>query len=778
MPSLTILVNGQANNDINCPIDESVTLSAVVVGVPALSYTWVIVTQPPAGAIVFNGSGGTTSNLATESITPTVQGTVLVSLIINQSNPATALVASAIAGVRQLRTQIRVPAVGEQDEASLQGGWAPEENNSMQVIDGVRGDPGFQTCVSGDGSPVGTIVTFSSSSTQLSGLPEQFLLPETFLALTNSGSNVSQPMGMIAGAVSGSAITAGSLIYVRHTGLQTVGTSFAQGSSLFVSNGALSLSPGTERRIVATALGGTNIFFDGSTQDLIGASGADPNASYLLVSADSLDPNARHVVAGTGITFTDGGAGGTFTIAASGSGAISSIAGAGGTSVTSSAGSYTVSSSVGADPYGTYALYQADAQLPNALVLQGQGNTTVTKSGTSLIISSSGGVGTITTVTGSGGTSVSGGGGPVVTVSSSVYANPQDSYFVAAVGSNNPNDLQLTASSGITFGYNLTHFPPIVSVSVNVTGSGGTSTSFSNGQLIVSSALAGFTSITGSGGTAVTQLSPTSFIVSSSVPNVEQLFGIGGVSVAQQGTNWTISGSAIPTTQFLGTGGTTVTGGTGGTVTVSSSIYAMLKGAYIVAAVDAENPNERLIATTGGISGADGGGGGNFTLSSSVGADRYGSYVLVSADPNDPNARTLTAGSGVTLTDGGAGSTLTIAAAGGGGGSSSGSTHIIASSNTTYTVPNPSGNPTFIGFNSIDTNMTATLPAPAAAQGNPIYFTDLQGFASASSISTLCIQPASTLTTINAVSSSYTHDYPWGTKVFVSFDGISWWTVQ
>ena len=172
-------------------------------------------------------------------------------------------------------------------------------------------------------------------------------------------------------------------------------------------------------------------------------------------------------------------------------------------------------------------------------------------------------------------------------------------------------------------------------------------------------------------------------VIEASVTSGSSGFGSGSINVEQNGTtiggpyntlNFTgdvvvsdmggaraeiaISGSSTSTT-VSGVGGSSVSN-TGSAYTVSSSIGAVREGLYVVVHADAENPNERVIAVTGGTSLSDGGAGGNLTLSSSVGADKFASYVLLGPNANNTKARTLVAGTNITLADGGAGGNLTI----------------------------------------------------------------------------------------------------------------------
>ena len=77
-------------------------------------------------------------------------------------------------------------------------------------------------------------------------------------------------------------------------------------------------------------VGGTGITTNSLGQVLVSSSiGPNRQASYALVSPDAQNPNARTIVAGTGISISDGGPGGSLVITATGTG----TGGSGGSSV-------------------------------------------------------------------------------------------------------------------------------------------------------------------------------------------------------------------------------------------------------------------------------------------------------------------------------------------------------------------------------------------------------------------------------------------------------------
>ena len=159
----------------------------------------------------------------------------------------------------------------------------------------------------------------------------------------------------------------------------------------------------------------------------------------------------------------------------------------------------------------------------------------------------------------------------------------------------------------------------------------GTVTALTNslGQIVLSGSTVGvFTSLSGSGGSGVTNDGSGNFIVSSSIgadpsgsyllsstdaylPNALILGGIGAVHLGTSGSYLNVSASIVTVS---GTGGSTVSAGGGTTYVVSSSIGACHDSTYLVLGLDGVNPNERSIVTHGAIQAIDNGAGSTYVL--------------------------------------------------------------------------------------------------------------------------------------------------------------------
>lgn len=137
--------------------------------------------------------------------------------------------------------------------------------------------------------------------------------------------------------LSGSGGSGGSITSITGAGgtaVSNVGGAYTVSSSigadLFAAYLLLSASAEDTKARILTASGGTSMLDTGpgGTLTLSSSIYADKFASYLVASASAEDPNARRLAAGTGITLLDNGPGNTLVITASGSGASSASIGA------------------------------------------------------------------------------------------------------------------------------------------------------------------------------------------------------------------------------------------------------------------------------------------------------------------------------------------------------------------------------------------------------------------------------------------------------------------
>jgi len=275
--------------------------------------------------------------------------------------------------------------------------------------------------------------------------------------------------------------------------------------------------------------------------------------------------------------------------------------------------------------------------------LVGMGNITVlTNSLGQIVVSGSGGTPTVTNVTGSGGTSVSN-IGSIFTVSSSVgvlSVIPQGGLAASIAGST----LTVSGSAGV----------------LSVVPHGGTSASITGTALTVSSSIV---SVSGQGGTSVTNGGGTTFTVSSSA-GVLSVVPQGGIAASITGTALTVSGSA-GVLSVVSQGGTSASI-TGTALTVSSSVgvLSVIPQGGLVASIAG---SALTVSGTVGVLGVVSQGGTHasiagsmLTVSSSVGANAYSSYVVTNPDGENPNERSLVGRGSVQTIDNGSGNAFVL----------------------------------------------------------------------------------------------------------------------
>ncbi len=310
--------------------------------------------------------------------------------------------------------------------------------------------------------------------------------------------------------------------------------------------------------------------------------GADTTASFLLVSGTSPSSNianvARVLVAEGDITLVDTGPGGTLIISSSGGGSVN-ISGEGGTIVTNPVSQdFVVSSSVGANAFGSFLEVGTDTQNSQSRQITAGAGISLTDNGpgSTLVITSTG------------------------ETSSSIYANVSSSYAVVALDAQNPNERKITAGTGVTINdggpggdltwsvtpasgtiyadvsasYVLGAADPGLPNALTATGRGGVAVSTAMGVLNISSSLV---TVTGLGGTTVSDGGGTTYVVSSS-QGVLSVISEGTTVASIAGTVLTISSSAGGGETYVqGAGGTSVSGiGTSGNpYVISSSVPAV-----------------------------------------------------------------------------------------------------------------------------------------------------------------------------------------------------------
>jgi hypothetical protein len=280
MTQALITINASPGSDDDLPINTLVTLANVGNG-GELTYNWSILEQPP----------GTADNLssptaASPTFTPQKEGSYLIQLIVNVGLPDEKR-DKVIAAVRQLKTNTRVPAAGEEDEVSTTKGWSLAANDLLRLIDTLRADPFIAVAELGFGASAGNVVSFDTVATIKAGLPGQEVIPRVTLSTGLVTAEAAGRIGVVVAAVDGGALTSGKLAYVRWGGLVfnvTVPALTALGTVLYVNDsGILSITAGTNSRPAGrlVALSGTSgtVYIDGAAG---GGGGTIPTLEEVL----------------------------------------------------------------------------------------------------------------------------------------------------------------------------------------------------------------------------------------------------------------------------------------------------------------------------------------------------------------------------------------------------------------------------------------------------------------------------------------------------------------
>lgn len=224
MTRAIVKINGVDGSNDNLPINTLVQLDNDGNG-GELTYLWAFLDKPEGSLAVLSST-----SIHNPTFTPDVEGTYLLSLIVNQNLPDESD-ATAIAAVRQLRTGQRVPAAGEttQDAAT---GWKLAVNRLLQLTDQIKADGNVLVCQSYVGAALGDVVAFTNVATINTGLPGAFTVPTIAKAATTQH----QSLGIIVGVPAGGS-PSNTLVFVRCFGLveQTfTGTTPAVGQAVYL----------------------------------------------------------------------------------------------------------------------------------------------------------------------------------------------------------------------------------------------------------------------------------------------------------------------------------------------------------------------------------------------------------------------------------------------------------------------------------------------------------------------------------------------------------------
>lgn len=211
-----------------------------------LTYLWEWLDKPEGSLAAFSNP-----NIVNPTFVADVEGTYLIRLTVNLAL-ASEVSDQVIAAVRQLKSQIRVPAAGEIAEESALRGWARDVNRAWNTFDRVQANPGRFVAITNAPQSRGDTLIIDSMYTLKAGLPGEEKIPWVVDGSAVITAHMSMPLAVMDCGVDGStSVGANELIYCTFSGVigpLALGAG-AYGDRVYVSDAAtVSVVPGTTTR--------------------------------------------------------------------------------------------------------------------------------------------------------------------------------------------------------------------------------------------------------------------------------------------------------------------------------------------------------------------------------------------------------------------------------------------------------------------------------------------------------------------------------------------------
>lgn len=405
-----------------------------------------------------------------------------------------------------------------------------------------------------------------------------------------------------------------------------------------LTNGLSFIAAGSGIDIV-TASNGQVIITSNVTSSLVFANGADPDASYLVISSTSSLPNERSIAAGSGILIFDSGSN---------------------NNVIFGVNNNVVATLSGSTFYGPV---KFNAGLTGSITQLSNGQAAFT-AGQNIVIS-----------TGSNGQVII---SSFASGSAGSGADQEASYIVLSTTSSLPNERVLTAGNGVKVLDNGAGAAVTLSINDNViaTLSGSTfygpvksTGGFTGSHSTLSSGISfiaggtGIQVVTASSGQVIINTldigsansdPSASYLVvglTSSLANERALTAGSGITFTDAGAGSTftvaVASTVARTTGTTFTGPTIFSSGLTGTLQQVSTGLSYIVAGDNITVTSQSNGQVVIKANLAGVGGA--------------GADAFAPYIVMATTASLDNERALAAGSGLRLTDGGAGGNVTLA---------------------------------------------------------------------------------------------------------------------
>lgn len=289
-----ITINGIAGSNTNLPLSALVQLNNQGDG-SETSWLWILLAQPEGSTAALSSA-----TVANPTFTPDKEGSYLVQLTVNAGTPGQS-VNTAIVGVLQIKSHIRIPAPGETTETDAGDGWGITVNEWLNQVDESLVSPMTFVAIATQAIVTGNVVFINGDAIAANGekLPTVAVAHATLL--TESQNHVFVMTKRPSGATSAGVDDLVQMIDIGlYSPVNYSGSPPSVLDPIYVSDaGFISTTPGTNSRtvgrVIAVNTGAStyDVFFD--TTSFVGE--APANAAYLLTAPNAGLTNATNVTA-------------------------------------------------------------------------------------------------------------------------------------------------------------------------------------------------------------------------------------------------------------------------------------------------------------------------------------------------------------------------------------------------------------------------------------------------------------------------------------------------
>ena len=289
MAQALITINSTAGsnppNGTALVVGSTVSLNNVNSG-GELTYLWEFLDKPEGSLSAFSNAAIQNPTFVADS-----EGTYLIKLTVNRTL-ATEQVDTVIAGIKQLKSKLRIPAAGETQEESTSRGWAEDVNRAVRILDANQANPARIVAYANGALSTGKVVYIDAMQTIKSTLPGEEKVPRLALAQASSTVVRQQPLFVVHSKVGGgTSVSSGDLCYVTIAGIVgplALGAGAVLDPVYVDDTGAISATVGTNTRRI-----GHIVFVDSADY-------------YVYVDGSSVHPQSEVALTGNAGISKDG----------------------------------------------------------------------------------------------------------------------------------------------------------------------------------------------------------------------------------------------------------------------------------------------------------------------------------------------------------------------------------------------------------------------------------------------------------------------------------------